>query len=285
MTAGNPNWKVDDLGKGAYVFRWRPGFYASPFFVTSDGVCAVDPIDDRAAAAYRAAIASVTEAPVVAVLYTHDHRDHACGARVLSEDAEVIAHPRAAERIARRGADDIRIPTRLVADEEVMEFGGVWISARYFGPNHSDSNIALFADTDGGRLLVFSDVIEPGVAPYRDLADSDLAGIVSTLDALEHERFDLVMGGHLGPGPRSWADDYRTYFHELVDITAQEFASMGGQEPLPGENGVQMTERVRNETCARVAERLRPRYGHWRGFTEWAPLNANRTLSYLITGN
>ncbi len=60
---------------------------------------------------------------------------------------------------------------------------------------------------------------------------------------------------------------------------------MGGQKPLPGEDGVQMTERVRNETCARVAERLRPRYGHWPGFKQWAPMNANRTLSYLITGN
>ena len=60
---------------------------------------------------------------------------------------------------------------------------------------------------------------------------------------------------------------------------------MGGQKPLPGEDGVQMTERVRNETCAKVMARLRPCYGHWPGFTEWAPMNANRTLSYLITGN
>ena len=285
MTIATPDWEVEDLGRNAYLFRWRTGFYASPFFVTREGVCAVDPIDDRAASAYRDAIASVTDAPVVAIVYTHDHRDHACGARVLGPEAEIIAHPLAAERIARRGADDLRPPTRLVADEDTLRFGGITIRTRYFGPNHSTSNIALFADTDAGRLLVFSDVIEPGVAPYRDLADSDLAGIVATLDALESEDFDIVMGGHLGPGDRSWADDYRTYFHELIEITADEFASMGGQQPLPGEDGVEMTERVRNETCARVADRLRPRYGHWHGFKQWAPMNANRTLSYLITGN
>ena len=285
MASATPDWDVEDLGKGVHVFRWRTGFYASPFFVTPDGVCAVDPIDDNAAGAYRTAISTITDAPVVAIVYTHDHRDHACGARVLSRDAEVIAHPRAAERIVRRGADDIRIPTRLVADEDELLFGGVSIRTRYFGPNHSNSNIALFADTDRGRLLVFSDVIEPGVAPYRDLADSDLAGIVDTLDALAAEDFDIVMGGHLGPDDRSWADDYRSYFHELIDFTAQEFASMGGQKPLPGEDGVDMTERVRNETCARVAARLRPRWGHWHGFKQWAPMNANRTLSYLITGN
>ena len=181
----------------------------------------------------------------------------------------MIAHPLAVVRIVRRGADDIRVPTRLVADEDVLRFGQVHITTRYFGPNHSNSNIALFVETDGGRLLVFSDMVEPGVAPNRDLADSDLAGIVSTLDALEGEHFDIVMGGHLGPWDRSWAHEYRTYFHQLIEVAAQEFASMGGQNPLPGEDGVQMTERVRNETCARVAERLRPRYGHWPGFNEW----------------
>ncbi len=285
MAEREADWDLEDLGKGVHLFKWRTGFYASPFFVTSEGVCAVDPIDDTASAAYRRAIATVTDAPVVAIVYTHDHRDHACGARILGPDAEIIAHPLAAERIARRGADDLRLPTRLVADEDTLRFGSLEIRTRYFGPNHSNSNIALFANTDGGTLLVFSDVIEPGVAPYRDLADSDLAGIVDTLDALAAEDFDIVMGGHLGPDQRSWADDYRAYFHELIDVTAEEFASMGGQKPLPGEDGVEMTERVRNETCAKVAARLRPRWGHWAGFKQWAPMNANRTLSYLITGN
>ena len=68
MAAGTREWDVDDLGRDAYVFRWRPGFYSSPFFVTADGVCAVDPIDDNAAAAYRTAIATVTDAPVVAIV-------------------------------------------------------------------------------------------------------------------------------------------------------------------------------------------------------------------------
>lgn len=278
-------WTVDDLGKGAHVFRWRKGFYASTFFVTSEGVCAVDPIDDEAAEAYRTAIGTVTDAPIVAIIYSHDHRDHACGARVLAPDAEVIAHRSAAERLARRAEDDIIAPTRLLGDAEELRFGDVTISTRYYGPNHSDSNIGIYADTDAGRMLIFVDVIEPDVAPYRGLADTDLAGLVDTLDALQNEKFDIVIGGHVGPGPRAWADDYRSYFHDLIAVTREQFSTMGGQQPLPGEDGVEMTERVRNETCGRVAAALSDRYGHWRGFKEWAPQNANRALSYLITGN
>jgi len=26
-------------------------------------------------------------------------------------------------------------------------------------------------------------------------------------------------------------------------------------------------------------------YGHWRGFEEWAPLNAQTVYMYIITGN
>lgn len=44
------------------------GFYSSAFCVTREGVLAVDPIDDRAASAYRAAIALVTDAPVVQIV-------------------------------------------------------------------------------------------------------------------------------------------------------------------------------------------------------------------------
>ena len=49
--------------------------------------------------------------------------------------------------------------------------------------------------------------------------------------------------------------------------------------------GLAMTERVRMGTCIKVREHLRPRYSSWLGFEAWAPLNADRVLSYLLTGN
>lgn len=276
---------VDDLGRGTYLFRWPTGFYVSTFFVTSEGVVAVDPIDDVAAQAYRRAIASVTGAPVVAVVYSHDHRDHICGARVLAPDAEVYAHRRCAERLEYRGDDDILPPTRLLDDTDEIAVGATRIPVRYYGPNHSDSNLALFAPTASGRMLVFCDIVEPDVAPYRELPDTDLRGMIATLDALQEEPFDLVVGGHLGPGERHWATAYGAYFHDLVDVARRVWERGGGQVPLPGEDGVHMTERVREGACRTIAEELRASYGSWRGFDAWAPRNADRALSFLITGN
>lgn len=282
-------WRVEDLGRGTFVFRWDTGFYASAFHVTPDGVLAVDPIDDRAAAAYRQAVAAVTAAPVTHVLYSHDHRDHAGGARVLAPDAEVLAHSHAARRIAERGDDDLRPPTRLLGDEEVLRLGGSEVLARHHGPSHSRSLVSLYLPTAAGRLLVAVDVVEPGVAPYRELPDTDLRGLVRALDAMAAEvdrgEVDLVLGGHCGPDEPWWVPAYRDYFHDLLAAAEAEWARTGGQVPLPGEDGVAMTERVRLETCRRIADRLRPTYGTWRGFDAWAPRNADRTLSYLITGN
>ena len=72
---------------------------------------------------------------------------------------------------------------------------------------------------------------------------------------------------------------------QLLDAVSAEIRAAGGQVPLPGEDGVAMTERVRGEVTRAAATHLEGRFGHWSGFTQWAPQTADRILSYLITGN
>ena len=45
-----------------------------------------------------------------------------------------------------------------------------------------------------------------------------------------------------------------------------------------------MTEMMFRHTAELVVERLRPEYGHWLGFDDWAPQNVDRALIYAITG-
>ena len=286
MTAGTA-WQVDSLGRGAYLFRWHQGFYLSAFFVGNRGVTAIDPINDVAAEAYREAIASVTSLPVTRVVYSHDHRDHICGGRALlgGDDGEICAHEEAGRRIARRADAQVLEPNRFIGDGEVITDGPVQLEVRFFGPNHSDSNLLFLAPTDRGRLLIWVDGIEPDTAPYRNLPDTDFDGYLHTLDAALTLDFDLVAGGHTGPGGRHWVADYREYVLRLLDATALEYRAVGGQTPRPGEDGVAMTERVRGDVTHAAAQHLRERFGHWTGFREWAPQTADRILSYLITGN
>ncbi|MFN8532397.1 MAG: MBL fold metallo-hydrolase [Dehalococcoidia bacterium] len=276
---------VEDLGRGVYLFRWPRGFYTSLFVVTSEGVVAVDPVNEIAARAYRQAIGTVTDAPIRAIVYSHDHRDHIVGGAALDPAAEVIAHPAAAERIARRGDPDILPPTRLVADDDLLRFGSHELAVRFFGPNHSSSNIGLMVATDAGRLLSFCDLVEPGLAPFRNLPDTDFRGLLDTLSACTTLGADLVLGGHAGPAPFEWIEWNRAFYQDLLAATARLYLDIGGQEPLPGEDGVAMTERVRIAVCQAAADAIRPTYGTWRGFDAWAPQTADRIMMYLITGN
>ena len=278
-------WTVKDLGEGTHVFRWRPGFYASIFAVTGSGVIATDPIDRVAARAYREAIASVTSEPVRWILYSHDHRDHITGADVLAPDAEVIAHHSVADWLAYRGDEGIPTPTRHLEDTDLLEFDRYRISLHHFGPNHSRTNSALVFPTSAGPMLTFVDLVEPGVTPYRELPDTDIMGTIRSLRAASELEYATVMGGHRGPGDPEWVGGYLAYFVELVERTEAAFRRGGGQNPLPGEDGIAMTERFRDNVCLAVTEELRPRYGTWPGFDAWAPKNVDRVLGYVITGN
>ena len=280
-------WQVESLGRGVFLFRWLKGFYLSAFFVGERGVTAIDPISDAAAIAYREAIARVTDKPLLRIVYSHEHRDHICGGHALAAgaDCEVCAHEAAHARIARRGDADVLAPNRRLGDGDAIVDGAVRVDIRYFGPNHSDSNLLFLAPTDHGRMLIWVDGVEPDVAPYRNLPDTDFGGYLQSLDAACELDFDLVVGGHTGPGDKRWVADYREYILRLLDATALEYRNAGGQVPQPGEDGVAMTERVRGEVTRAAATHLRERFGHWSGYREWAPQTADRILSYLITGN
>jgi hypothetical protein len=233
--------------------------------------------------------------PMLGKSMEHDERTCAGGAGVAAQAAHapIRGDGWSVEPLGRgvflfrweRGHDDIVLPASLVGDGAVIEHGAHRIEVSYFGPNHSGSNLIFTFDTGRGRMLTWVDGVEPGIAPYRNLPDTDFGGYLHSLEQAARLRFDSVIGGHAGPGEPRWVADYHEYLQRLVEATAAAYQSMGGQAPLPGEDGIAMTERVRHEAGVRAASALRARFGHWSGFDPWAPQTADRILSFLITGN
>lgn len=312
--AEDGSWSVEDLGQGVHLFRWWPGFYVSPFVVGDGEVLAVDPVSRDVALLYREAIAAVTDAPVTKIIYSHDHRDHIVGADVLAPDAEIYAHPGTLESLQRRGDSDVPLPTQLVDDGdrvsvhyfESLQGGGdsdvplptqlvddgdsVSIQGRsvgvhYFGPNHGDSNIAMSFDTDLGRMLVFVDTLEIGIVPYRTLPDTNVHGYIASLRGAAELEVDWVLGGHSGPGPAVWIENYLNYFLDMEQALIKAEASISEPPSDSVEDVIAQGEVYSDAIIARAIDELRPTYGHWRGFEAWAPLNAQTVRMYLITGN
>lgn len=283
--ADDNTWSVEDLGEGVHLFRWWPGFYVSPFVVGEDAVLAVDPVNRDVALLYRQAIAAVTDGPVTTIVYSHDHRDHIVGADVLAPDAEIYAHPGTLASLQRRGDTDIPHPTQLVDDGDFITIPGRTVGVHYFGPNHGQSNIGLSFITGMGKMLVFVDTLEIGIVPYRTLPDTNVHGYIASLRGASALDVDWVLGGHSGPGPAIWIDNYLNYFLDMEQALIKAEAETSEPPASSVEDVISLGERYSDAVIANAVASLRPTYGHWRGFEAWAPLNAQTVRMYIITGN
>ena len=282
--AADDSWSVEALGRGVYLFRWWPGFYVSPFLVGEDAVLVVDPINRGAAALYREAIAAVTDLPVTKIVYSHDHRDHIVGADVLAPEAEIFAHPGTLATLKWRGDEDVPLPTQLVEDGDRIAVGSAAVSVHYFGPNHGRSNIALGFDTGRGRLLAWVDTLEVGIVPYRSLPDTNIHGYLASLRGAAALDVDWVLGGHSGPGPAIWIDNYLSYFLDLQRALTAAAQTVPPPLATDVDEVVVAIETHSDAVIAAAVEALRPRYGAWSGFDAWAPMNAQTVWMAMNIG-
>lgn len=275
---------VESLGSGVYLFRWWPGLYVSPFLVGEQGVLAVDPINEEVAELYRMGIAAVTDSPVTKILYSHDHQDHIAGARVLAPDAQRIAHPGTAKAVASWANPSIPAPTILVSDGDRVSVGQRSVGVHYFGPNHGDSNLALSFETSDGMMLVMVDTIEIGITPYRSLPDTHLHGYLTSLEQAMELQPRWVLGGHSGPGPGIWLNNFHQYFLDMRTAVLAAETEVIQPPANPDEDFIDTSERHIDAIIKYTVDTLRPSYGHWRGFEQWAPMNAQTIRMAIIIG-
>lgn len=273
---------AESLGEGVYLFRWWPGLYVSPFLVGDDEVLVVDPINPKVAALYRDAVRSITDRPITKIVYSHEHLDHIGGAHVIAPNAEIYAHTGVRDFLEERGESDIRLPTKVLNDGDKVRAGNRSVTAHYFGPNHGDYNVALRFETGIGSMLALVDTIEIGIAPYRSLPDTHFHGYLKSLKAAAALKPDWVLGGHSGPGPGVWLTNFYDYFVDMRAALAAGAKAIDEEPPAAGEDFITASERHIAKVVDYAVDQLRPKYGHWRGFEEWAPMNA-QTIRMAIS--
>ncbi|MXX77708.1 MAG: MBL fold metallo-hydrolase, partial [Gemmatimonadales bacterium] len=109
-----PQFETTEVAGGVYQFRW--GGHNGLFVVTSEGGFAFDPISVEAAATYAEEIRRVAPgAELAAIVYSHNHADHATGAEVLREafgaDVPIYAHRNADAPLREAANPDLPPPT------------------------------------------------------------------------------------------------------------------------------------------------------------------------------
>ena len=231
------------------------------FIVTEAGVVVIDTGPSRRyGEALRQAIASVTAKPVIQVLLTHHHPDHALGNQAFKDvpigalaDTTKLLHEQGdsmAENLYRMVGDWMR-GTEVVLPSEVLEPG-----ARTFGNHdlrllaltgHTGADLAILDQSTGvlfaGDLVFYQRALttpnSPGLAAW--LAD------ITTLQGLP---WTLVVPGH-GPistdaQPFEQMRDYLTWLDQLLRDGAA--------------HGSDMTEMIRSPIPERFAAISLSRY-------------------------
>jgi glyoxylase-like metal-dependent hydrolase (beta-lactamase superfamily II) len=188
-------------------------------YVTGAGVILVDDMFYRSADPIVAKVATVTDQPIVYVLNTHQHDDHAGGNAKLLAIANVIA-----QQNVRANLTDIKQPyyedtpgtpiglPNITFDKEiVLHLGGKEVRARYFGRGHTNGDAIVYFPELGvihtGDLFLARSAAAaeaaaskpPGRNIYVDYAQGgSFLDWTGTLDAALALDFDTIIPGH-GP--------------------------------------------------------------------------------------
>ena len=201
-------------------------------YVTGEGVVLVDDMFDRNHDDILAAVASVTDEPIVYELNTHQHDDHAGGNLKLLPIADVIAHKNVRANLTNIRQpyyqDDpslpIGLPNLVFADEFAVHLGNVEARALWFGRGHTNGDAVVYFPDLGvihtgdlflGRAAPAGQNADrpPGVNIYVDYAQGgSFLDWTNVLDRVLELDFDTVIPGH---GPVSTKEDVRQFRSDL----------------------------------------------------------------------
>lgn len=195
-----------------------------------------------------------TDAPLLYVINTHMHPDHA-GSNPGMQDlgATIVASENARRIMVQR--DQPGLPSIVLRDYMRIYLDDMPIDLHYFGRGHTNGDVVVHLPTEG--------VVLPGdlfalYGPYRAVIDYSAGGSLRdwprTLEAMLELDFDTVIAGHSGVTDRENVEGYVDYLRrmgEMVremnsqDRSREEIQSMlesefnwGGLEMAVGLNGV-----------------------------------------------
>lgn len=199
-------------------------------YVTDEGVLLVDDMFDRNHADILAQAAAVTDRPVIYVLNTHQHDDHAGGDRKMLAIADVIAHDNVRANLSDiqqpyyedTPGTPIGLPNVTFSDAFTVHLGGREVRAKHFGRGHTSGDAvvyfpALKAIHTGDLFLARRGEPVPGKPPgvniYVDYAQGgSFLEWTETLDGVLALDFDIVIPGH---GPVSTREDVAQFRADL----------------------------------------------------------------------
>lgn len=259
--------EVTEIAPGYYSLRHRAN--RNVFWITSQGVIVTDPGNIEQARVLREEVRKLTPLPVKFVIYSHHHWDHVVGGAIFKQEgAKFVSHANCASQFRDFPNKDIVMPDIVFKGaRHVVRLGERRITLRYLGPNHGDCLVIMTPDHVDVPFIV--DLGTAGGMPLPYIADYSLHHWVRSLRELESWSFAQYVGGHgIALAPKSRLRERREYVEALMAETKREMDAGTADAQIPDV----------------VAERLRTRFEHLRGFNGIVRDNVRRTITYWAMG-
>ncbi len=241
------------------------------FLAGEQGVIAFDTLGTPGKArAYAAAVQrALPGRQISAVVYSHDHLDHAGFAADLAPQAEIIADEMCARVIAQRQAQGQRRPDRVISGpKNRITADGTELTLLNPGPTHGSGNLAAWFAEE--KLLFSSDTILAN-ARYGLLPDIHLANFTRFMRGFLGLDWDTFVPGRYRLTDRAGFARGCEYLEAMQETCQQAFV-----EFVP----IWDYDAMRDY----VGARLRERFGDLDGFEEHVGMTAIRVVHHYLMG-
>ena len=203
-----------ELGPGIYRAVAEPEAVNLGLVVGTEAALLVDtgssPVQGRAV---RESVAKVTDRPLLAVVVTHWHFDHAFGLAAFG-DLMSVAHesvrgrlgsPDASAEAARLGVDpaDLGLPNRELVVATAFDVGGRRVEVAHLGRGHTDGDLVVVVPD--AEVVFAGDLVESAGPPSfgPDAVTDEWAGTLDGLVGLMTEG-TIAVPGHGDPVDRQF---------------------------------------------------------------------------------
>jgi len=257
----------------------QTGFYNTVAYVGDEGVLLLDPLGNGSGGKVLAAVQSVTDKPVTAVIYSHHHEDHIGDIGVFVEAAEaagislrIITTEANAEHMAEGSA----LPPAneiLRGSAATTRFEDQVIEVTLVGEGAHSEDSAIWKLV-GEDIVHIPDYVNPDQLPWTGFGGSQtFVGYEDDLRQIRDTGFTFFSGGHGNVGSSADFDFMLEYTADLKQAVLQAFGKVNyGDFVTPEMNNHQAI--AHNYFAAHNAaamDILRPKYGDYYGFEASVP--------------
>lgn len=230
----------------------------SLFYITSEGVVVIDPINDTIAKATIKSISEKTSLPIKYVIYSHNHWDHNFGGKIYKgQGALFIAHEEAAKNMT-DNENVVKPDTIWNGNQKTIVLGKGRMELSFYGKNHGDG-MTIFRFPELNALFTV-DLVVPDRVLYAYLPDSKPKQWLEDLYKISQLKFDLLLMAHVRPiGNKRDLDLQINYFEDLYKETEKAINNKVPLFDIP--------------TTVKL-----PKYKNLQNYNQWLHMNVWRIL-------